>query len=243
MEEMENIEENESQIIAETASLDEKSSEEFIKKNSTEYKISDEELAGKYAKYCDENLAFKLLKKIRYETRNSKNIVLKKTGEKFVTVLGHLLSALKNKDVPAVKRGILMGAIGYCVLPFDIVADYIQILGWLDDIAIAASVVVMIQKYSDFDLKTFDKAITDSYEPEEDENWSRVDNQDQLDKAAKNKKLIVIVANFSDPEEPKGFKSANEKKQYTIFVRKGKEYIYDKELKEKIVEEIEKENN
>jgi len=45
---------------------------------------------------------------------------------------------LKDKEVPFLKKGLILGSLLYFVLPTDIVPDFILALGWLDDAAVAA---------------------------------------------------------------------------------------------------------
>lgn len=45
---------------------------------------------------------------------------------------------IKDKQVPAFKKGLILISLLYFILPTDIVPDFIIGLGWLDDITVAA---------------------------------------------------------------------------------------------------------
>ncbi|PNH22451.1 hypothetical protein CAL30_00350 [Megasphaera hutchinsoni] len=54
-----------------------------------------------------------------------------------------------DKDTPASIRWILMGALGYVLLPFDIIPDFFGTLGWVDDLV----VVTMVFRYAEHYIK------------------------------------------------------------------------------------------
>lgn len=45
---------------------------------------------------------------------------------------------IKDKEVPFLKKGLILVSLLYFILPTDIVPDFIIGLGWLDDAAVAA---------------------------------------------------------------------------------------------------------
>jgi len=122
-----------------------------------EKKVSEEEL-GKYAKHYDHNIAYRLLKKLRMATRDKPPIIAGPTGA-IVNTLGKLLSALDNPETPAPLKALIVGAIGYIVLPIDLIPDMIPVVGYADDLASAAGVVVAIAAYSNFSLEALDAEI------------------------------------------------------------------------------------
>lgn len=65
---------------------------------------------------------------------------LKKTGKKihFIPKLLALYYCLQDKDTPRFVKLALMGAIGYVIVPFDLLPDVLFFGGWLDDAAIIA---------------------------------------------------------------------------------------------------------
>jgi uncharacterized membrane protein YkvA (DUF1232 family) len=122
-----------------------------------EKKVSEKEL-GNYAKHYDRNVAYRLLKKLRKATRDKPAIIAGPTGA-IVSTLGKLLSALDNPATPAPLKALVVGAIGYIVLPIDLIPDMIPVVGYTDDLASAAGVVLAVAAYSDFDLKQLDAVI------------------------------------------------------------------------------------
>lgn len=123
-----------------------------------DYKVSDEELLNKYNKYFDKDVAAKLLVKLRKATRDKPAVISGAAGS-LVTVLGKLISALENPDCPAHYKALIIGAIGYIVLPFDIVPDALPGVGWVDDLTVAGGVVATVAIYSDFSLEKLDAYI------------------------------------------------------------------------------------
>ena len=120
-----------------------------------EKKVSEEELVEKYQKHFDENIAYQLLKKLRKSTRGKSKFIAGPAGA-IVEVLGHLISALKNPDMPSRYKALTIGAIGYIVLPVDLIPDAIPSLGWTDDLASAKGVVTAVKAYSNFSLEQLD---------------------------------------------------------------------------------------
>jgi uncharacterized membrane protein YkvA (DUF1232 family) len=131
-----------------------------------EKKVSEEEL-GNYVKHYDRNVAYRLLKKLRKATRDKPAIISGPTGM-IVSTLGKLLSALDNPATPAPIKAVIVGAIGYIILPIDLIPDMIPVVGYGDDLASAAGVVVAAAAYSNFNLDDLDAAIDE----EEREKWS-----------------------------------------------------------------------
>jgi uncharacterized membrane protein YkvA (DUF1232 family) len=70
-----------------------------------------------------------------------------------------LLSALDNPETPAPLKALIVGAIGYIVLPIDLIPDMIPVVGYTDDLASAAAVVVAVAAYSNFSLDALDAEI------------------------------------------------------------------------------------
>lgn len=123
-----------------------------------EKKVSEEELVNTYQKHFDKNLAFKLLKKLRKATLDKPKVVAGSAGA-IVSTLGKLLSALDNLSMPAHLKALTIGAIGYIIFPFDLIPDMLPVVGYADDLASAAGVVVAVAMYSDFSLEALDKEI------------------------------------------------------------------------------------
>jgi uncharacterized membrane protein YkvA (DUF1232 family)/GTP-binding protein EngB required for normal cell division len=112
----------------------------------------------KYMKHYDKNAALKLLKKLRKATRDKPAFIAGAVGA-IVTTLGKLLSALDNPETPAAMKALIMAAIGYIILPFDIIADVIPGLGFTDDLIMTSGVILMVQRYSTFSMEALDAEI------------------------------------------------------------------------------------
>jgi uncharacterized membrane protein YkvA (DUF1232 family) len=124
---------------------------------SEEKRVREEDL-GNYAKHYDHNVAYRLLKKLRKATRDKSAIIAGPTGA-IVSTLGKLLSALDNPATPAPLKALVIGAIGYIILPIDLIPDMLPVVGYTDDLASAAGVVLAVAAYSNFRLQDLDAEI------------------------------------------------------------------------------------
>ncbi|NDV66820.1 YkvA family protein [Bacteroides sp. 224] len=61
--------------------------------------------------------------------------ITKKAGAKIVYAAFLLFYALKDKNFPITKKAKVLGALGYFILPIDLIPDAIPILGFSDDLA------------------------------------------------------------------------------------------------------------
>ena len=109
---------------------------------SKQKKVEEGELEN-YAKHFDDNIAHTLLKTLRKSTRDKPKIISGATGA-IVTVLGKLLSAWENPATPAPIKALAIGAIGYIILPVDLIPDVLPVVGY---------------KYCNFTLADLDKEI------------------------------------------------------------------------------------
>lgn len=120
-------------------------------------KVSEADLQN-YAKHFDSGIAHSLLKKLRKATRDKPAIVAGTTGA-IVTVLGKLLSAWENSTTPAPLKALAVGAIGYIILPVDLIPDMLPAVGYSDDLASEGGLVAAAAKYCTFSLGELDKEI------------------------------------------------------------------------------------
>ena len=120
--------------------------------------VSEEELVEKYQQHFDKNMALKLLVKLRKATRNKPKVVAGAAGA-IVNSLGSLISALDNPATPTKMNALIIGAIGYILLPLDLIPDVMPAVGYTDDLASAAGVVAAVAAYSNFSLEELDKYI------------------------------------------------------------------------------------
>ncbi len=61
--------------------------------------------------------------------------VAKKAGEKVIRLALLLYYIMKSPSVPVKDKAIIIGALGYFILPIDLIPDLIPVLGFTDDLA------------------------------------------------------------------------------------------------------------
>lgn len=132
--------------------------ERFDETEKEEKKVNEEELVEIYQKHFDKNTALRLLVKLRKATRNKPKLISGTTGA-IVMSLGSLISALENPATPKHMKALIIGAIGYIILPLDLIPDIVPAIGYSDDLASAAGVVASVAIYNNFSLEELDKYI------------------------------------------------------------------------------------
>lgn len=70
-------------------------------------------------------------------------------GEKLLLPVMTLYCTMKSPDVPLHDKALIAGALGYLILPFDAIPDFIPLMGITDDL----SAIFLV-------LRTLDKRIT-----------------------------------------------------------------------------------
>ena len=90
----------------------------------------------KYEKYYSEEGLMDKLKKFA-----------KKAGIKTVYAALLLYYVLLSKDVPLKEKGLIIGALGYLILPVDLIPDGIPVVGFTDDLAALASVIHIVRVF------------------------------------------------------------------------------------------------
>lgn len=98
-----------------------------------------------YSKYYDESTFPAKLKKLIF-----------KLSEEVVVRVLMLWFLLKSGKVPIKARLIIVAALGYLVMPADLVSDFIPVLGFTDDIAFLTYAFNQTSKYMDDSIR--DKA-------------------------------------------------------------------------------------
>ena len=63
-----------------------------------------------------------------------------------------LYYVLKRKDLPGKTRVMIYGALGYFILPTDMLPDVLPILGFTDDLGLLAAVFMAAAQYMDEDV-------------------------------------------------------------------------------------------
>lgn len=64
-----------------------------------------------------------------------------------------LFIALKSPNMPNAQKLIIVGALGYLILPIDIVADFLPVIGLADDALVIIKAVMSVYKHVDEDME------------------------------------------------------------------------------------------
>ncbi len=70
--------------------------------------------------------------------------VASKAGAKAVYAVLLLYYALTDNEVPLKDKALVVGALGYFILPLDIIPDFMGPLGYTDDVAVATAALKAI---------------------------------------------------------------------------------------------------
>lgn len=76
-----------------------------------------------------------------------------KAGRKVAYNALLLYYVLTSRDVPVRFKGIIIGALGYLILPIDLIPDFIPVAGFTDDLAALVAVVKMVSDCVDAEIK------------------------------------------------------------------------------------------
>lgn len=98
-----------------------------------QYKKKFEENKEKYKNHYDENKFLKIIRSIP-----------RKIAEPFL----RLYYVMKHPNIDTASKVFCVAALGYVVLPFDIIPDIMPIVGWIDDLAIVGGVLHKLNKWS-----------------------------------------------------------------------------------------------
>lgn len=108
------------------------------------------ENAERFGKYYTEESFWKKLKKFAV-----------KAGNKVVYPALLLYYVLVSRDVPVKDKGLIIGALGYLILPIDLIPDFIPVAGFADDAAALAAVLKMVASNVDDEIEAKAKAKAD----------------------------------------------------------------------------------
>lgn len=97
----------------------------------------------KYQKYYSDKELFK--KMVKYAKVAGVNVV-------YVGLL--LFYALQNPKLPTKLKTIVMGSLGYLILPIDLIPDMIPGVGYTDDLGVLMGALIMVSFYIDEKSKT-----------------------------------------------------------------------------------------
>lgn len=78
----------------------------------------------------------------------------KSLGTKAVYSALLLYYAYDRKDTPAWAKRIVMGALGYLIMPFDFAPDLLPALGYTDDIGVLSFALVTVAAYINEDVRS-----------------------------------------------------------------------------------------
>ena len=71
----------------------------------------------------------------------------KKAGIKTVYAALLLYYVLLSKDVPLKEKGLIIGALGYLILPIDLIPDIVPVAGFTDDFAALTYAIHAVRSY------------------------------------------------------------------------------------------------
>ena len=71
----------------------------------------------------------------------------KKLGKNVLKPALQLYYVLKEPSTPLEKKSLIIGALGYLILPIDLIPDFIPVAGYTDDLAALLAVVKMCKDH------------------------------------------------------------------------------------------------
>ncbi len=77
----------------------------------------------------------------------------KKAGTQAIYTVLLLYYVLQKDTVPMKNKGIIIGALGYFILPFDLIPDFTPIVGYADDLGALGIALMQVMMYIDQDVK------------------------------------------------------------------------------------------
>lgn len=92
----------------------------------------------------------------KYDERtflNKLGSVVKKVGLKGVYYILILYFTMKKKGIPPKEKSIIIGALGYFILPLDILPDITPLVGYTDDLIALGLALAKVAPYIDDEVK------------------------------------------------------------------------------------------
>jgi len=86
-----------------------------------------------------------------------------KAGVKIVYSVLLLYYTLQKDNVPVKAKGVIIGALGYFIVPFDLIPDFLPIIGYTDDFGALMMALATVAMYIDADIKSKAKSRLDSW--------------------------------------------------------------------------------
>ena len=100
----------------------------------------------------------------------------KKAGSSVVYAVLILYFVLQKEEVPKKDKAIIIGALGYFILPFDLIPDMAAGVGYADDMGALLAAIVQVAMYIDDDVKQLARVkLTDWFG--DDVDTSDIDNK------------------------------------------------------------------
>ncbi|MBR4885775.1 MAG: DUF1232 domain-containing protein [Muribaculaceae bacterium] len=79
--------------------------------------------------------------------------VAKRAGSKSLYPAFVLYNAYKSKEVSVKDKAIIIGALGYFILPNDLISDFLPIIGFTDDFAVLTLAIRSLRKSITTEIK------------------------------------------------------------------------------------------
>ena len=131
--------------------------EEKLKKVNEAYEMLEDYFENKEKNY---NSQYEDIKTDNYQKHYSNSSfwdkvkkIAKNAGLKVICYALTLYYILQKDDVPVADKGIIIGALGYFILPIDLIPDSILGLGYTDDVAAMFIAIQKCLQYVDEDIK------------------------------------------------------------------------------------------
>lgn len=105
-----------------------------------------------YSKYYSENKLFMKIKKYA-----------KKAGIKVIYAILILFYAMKKPEISLKEKLVVIGALGYFIVPIDAIPDFIPLAGFTDDFGALIFALVKIARHIDDDVKQKARTKLDSW--------------------------------------------------------------------------------
>lgn len=107
-----------------------------------EAEMVDEEAFRQHGKHYSEEGLWNKIKKYS-----------KKAGSSVIYAVLLLYYVLQKEEVPKKEKALIVGALGYFILPLDLIPDIAPVAGYVDDIGALIAALVRVSMYIDADIK------------------------------------------------------------------------------------------
>ena len=76
-----------------------------------------------------------------------------KAGKKIIYVALLLYYTLQKDNVPVKAKAVIVGALGYFIMPFDAIPDFLPLVGYTDDFGALMIALATVSMYIDNEVK------------------------------------------------------------------------------------------